>query len=117
MNGRDHRIVGGVVGGVVYFLGCKALGYEPTIPGLAISVGFGVAGGSLHDLLEPASHPNHRAFIHSITFNGLLAVSIRNVWLNPTIPHDQKLLLTVTGVACLSHPCLDAFTPKGLPLL
>ncbi len=117
MNGRDHRILGGIVGGTVYLLGCKALGYEPTLPGLAISVGVGVVGASLHDLLEPANHPNHRAFFHSITFNGLLAVSLRKAWLSPTIPPEQKILLTIGGVACLSHPYLDAFTPKGLPLL
>ncbi len=116
MNGRTHRVMGGLVGGVAYVVCCKAFGYEATLPGLAISVGVGVASASLPDLLEPASHPNHRAFFHSIAFNGLLAVSLRKGWLSPAISPDQKSLLTIGMLAYLSHPCLDSFTPKGLPL-
>lgn len=117
MNGEAHRVVGGVVGGAAYLVCCKLLGNEATLPGLAISVGVGVVGASLHDLLEPASHPNHRAFFHSIAFNGLIAVSLRKAWLSPAISADQKTMLTIAGCACISHPCLDALTPKGLPLI
>ena len=117
MNGQSHRVVGGVVGGVAYVFCCKAFGLQPTLPGLAISVGVGVVGASLHDIMEPAIHPNHRAFFHSVAFNGVLAVSVRSGWLSPTITLDKKILLTVAGLACLSHPCLDAFTPKGLPII
>lgn len=117
MNGHAHRIVGGVVGGAAYVVCCKVLGREPTWLGLATSVGVGGAAASLPDLLEPASHPNHRAFFHSVAFNSLLAVSIRKGWLSPVLPSDQKGLLTISGLAYLSHPCLDAFTPKGLPFL
>jgi membrane-bound metal-dependent hydrolase YbcI (DUF457 family) len=117
MNGASHRLVGGIVGGLAYTLGCKAFGVEPTLPGLAISVGVGVAGASLHDLVEPAIHPNHRAFFHSVVFNGLLAASVRRVCCDPVLPPGQKMLIAAIGLGCLSHPCLDAFTPKGLPII
>src|SRR2546422_9718060 len=117
MNGHTHRVVGGAVGGVAYLLCSKAFGFEPTIAGLAISVSAGVVGASLHDLVEPAVHPNHRAFFHSMAFNGLVAASLRRVCGNPAVPTEQKVLLAVVGLACLSHPCLDALTPKGLPIL
>lgn len=117
MNGEAHRLVGGIVGGVTYAVCCKAFGVQPTSPGLAVSVGAGVIGASLHDLVEPAIHPNHRAFFHSIAFNGLLAASIRRAWMDPTMPPERRVLFAVLGLGCLSHPCLDALTPKGLPIL
>ena len=117
MNGHTHRVVGGIVGGAAYLLATKALGLEPTVTGLAVSVGVGVIGSSLHDFVEPAAHPNHRAFFHSIAATGALAVSLRRCWLSTALGADQKALLMVGGLACMSHPCLDALTPKGLPII
>lgn len=117
MDGQAHRVVGGLVGGAAYMLCCKAFDLHPTLPGLAVSVGVGVAGASLHDMVEPGTHPNHRDFFHSVVLNGLLAVSVRRGCLSPAIAPERKILLAVAGLACLSHPCLDAFTPKGLPIL
>ena len=117
MNGGTHRLVGGIVGGLVYTLGCKAFAVQPTLTGIALSAGVGVIGASLHDLVEPAIHPNHRAFFHSIAFNGLVAVSLRRVCADPAVTPGSKMLLAAIGLGCLSHPCLDAFTPKGLPIV
>jgi membrane-bound metal-dependent hydrolase YbcI (DUF457 family) len=117
MDGHAHRVVGAIVGGVGYLGACRLLGRQATFGGFAVAVGGGVLVASLHDVLEPAIHPNHRAFFHSIAFNGFLAVSLRRGWLSPSMPSEQKMLVAVLGLACLSHPCLDAFTPKGLPLL
>jgi hypothetical protein len=73
MNGGTHRLVGGIVGGLVVTLGCKAFGVQPTLPGVAVSAGVGVISASLHDLVEPAIHPIIGAFFHRIALNSLVA--------------------------------------------
>lgn len=84
-----------------------------------------LVGGVLPDRLEPATHPGHRAFFHSV------AVAAALGWLgckvhqqcheeseSPALGHHFLMGLTLGAILGYeSHLALDAGTPSGLPLL
>jgi len=75
---------------------------------------------NLPDILEPATHPGHRQFFHSLAFAGLVGTAGYKAYKwEPSTPSDEALrFLLLVGVgAYLVHLCLDASTPKSLPLL
>lgn len=80
---------------------------------------FAAAGATiaaLPDLLEPAYHPNHRAFFHSVCCGSALAYGAfgkhSERWCN-----NDRHAARLGALAYLSHLLLDAGTPKSLPLL
>jgi membrane-bound metal-dependent hydrolase YbcI (DUF457 family) len=109
--------IGALVGAGGYYLLCKALDVKPDVGELVLCAAGGSVLGCLHDMLEPALHPGHRAFFHSIAVNGAAALALRRIWLSPPLSRKQKVLYVALGSACLSHPCMDALTPMGLPLI
>ena len=117
MNRSGHAVAGAVVGGIAFLGLCKLMDKEPELGGFFLSVGIGAAAACLHDLLEPAVHPNHRALIHSVTLNLVGAAGLRHFWLRTDVEPGRKRVLVSLGLACLTHPVLDAMTPKGLPFL
>lgn len=117
MNRRGHMVVGALVGTGGYYLLCKALGIEPDVGELALCAVGGAALGCLHDVLEPALHPHHRALFHSIAVNGAATLALRKIWISPSLAPKQKALYVALGSACLSHACVDALTPMSLPLI
>lgn len=75
---------------------------------------------NLPDVLEPARHPGHRQFFHSLAFAGLLgAAGYKAYKWEPSNPSDEALrFLLLVGIgAYFVHLCLDAGTPRSLPLL
>lgn len=75
---------------------------------------------SLPDLLEPAVHPNHRQFFHSVTFAGLIGVGIYRAYRWQPENDWEKLAraaILVTGAAYLAHLLVDATTAKSLPMV
>lgn len=111
----QHIVTGAVVGSLVY-AGLSIYRQEPISPGgcLAALVLGGLAG-SLPDLLEPASSPNHRAFFHSLVAGGFLVASNASVR-KSQLPLEEKDLWSSLIFGYLSHLVLDGGTPKGLPL-
>lgn len=87
----------------------------------------GAGGGRLPDVLEPATHPNHRAFFHSVLFGAILYLVGKSLWDQITRESSTEerisgkqialLLLFAVIVAVLVHLLLDSFTKKGLPSL
>lgn len=76
--------------------------------------------GSLPDLLEPAIHPNHRQFFHSLVVAGLIGYGTYKVYKwQPEDPGYQLLrwALLIAGGAYLTHLMMDGFTAKSLPLV
>lgn len=74
----------------------------------------------LPDILEPAVHPNHRQFFHSVAFASLLGIAGYKVYKwNPDNPFDEavRFVLMVAIGAYGIHLLLDASTPKSLPLI
>ncbi len=75
---------------------------------------------NLPDILEPASHPNHRQFFHSLAFAGVLGVAAHKLYTwEPDNPFDEatRFILLVGVAGYLIHLLLDAGTPKSLPLV
>lgn len=75
---------------------------------------------SLPDLVEPAIHPNHRQFFHSVTFAALLAYGLYRVYKwQPENSADEFLKsgVLVAGSAYLLQLAADFLTAKSLPLV
>lgn len=84
------------------------------------SAALAAALGSIPDWLEPASHPNHRQFFHSIAFGLIIGRGIYDLYRwQPT--DDWGCVLRVVGVvaggAYITHLIMDATTKKSLPLM
>ena len=74
----------------------------------------------LPDLLEPAVHPNHRQFFHSVAFAGLIGVGAYKLykWKPETQAGRVTRFVALVGAsAYLIHLLVDAGTPKSLPLV
>jgi membrane-bound metal-dependent hydrolase YbcI (DUF457 family) len=85
-------------------------------------VGTGLAAilTNLPDMIEPASHPNHRQFFHSLAFAGLLGLATRKVYQWKTDnPFDEaaRFILLVGSAAYFVHLLLDFSTPRSLPIV
>lgn len=77
------------------------------------------ACGTLPDILEPAFHPNHRRFFHSVGFAGLLGYGMYELYKWETEDEFYQFLKglgLVIGGAYLVHLAMDASTPKSLPV-
>lgn len=92
-------------------------------PADGVPVAIGVAAAlmpSLPDLLEPAVHPNHRKFFHSVAMATAVAVGLHRAYKWEVKDDWERLLrlvMLVGGAAYLGHLARDAFTAKSLPLV
>jgi len=117
-NAGTHMIAGGLTGAVA----AASLQTEPE-PDLAEIIAGAFAGGvagRIPDILEPAMHPNHRAFFHSVGVLALVSYGTYRAWnWEPAndVERVARWLAVVGGVAYMSHLVLDASTPKRLPLV
>jgi inner membrane protein len=117
-NGAVHQLAGAVAGIGICL---KNNGnrpedqFDPLIAGV-----LGASLGKLPDWLEPAVHPNHRQFFHSVAVLTTGAYGIKKLfeW-NPETQGKVWLrrILLVGGAAYISHLLLDGVTPKSLPLI
>ena len=118
MNAKTHQITASlVIGG---FLAYKE--YQAGEQSLKPFIGTGLAALAtrLPDILEPADHPNHRQFFHSLVFAAMMGRTIveLNSWQAQTdFEKALKFALLVIGNAYLVHLALDLITPKSLPLI
>lgn len=75
---------------------------------------------SMPDWIEPAFHPNHRQFFHSIAFAlGIGAGVYKAYQWQPqnTLQLWARRGLIAIGITYLVHLLVDSTTPKGLPLI
>lgn len=85
-----------------------------------VAAGIGALCGTLPDLLEPACHPNHRQFFHSLACAGLIGTACYSLYQwEPQTSGEEivRFLLLAVGGAFLTHLAIDALSPKGLPLI
>jgi inner membrane protein len=116
-NSNVHFLVGAGVSVGVYLGFCRLTNKQPTILG---ALATGVTGGVvalLPDFLEPAIHPNHRAFFHSVATLGLSAYLGLCQVDDPQLSQDDKFVALLGSLAYISHLLLDGFTPKSLPVI
>lgn len=133
-NRSEHLVVGAAAGGMAAFFAALA---RKRTPGLGEVIG-GTLGGTfdarLPDILEPATHPNHRRFAQSVVFTatgatrpGLAALDWQEKCATQatgaTDPFARFLNELAGGIGSgsvagyVSHIGMDATTPKGIPLL
>lgn len=115
-NGTTHSAVGAFTG-LAMAIHSKDLD-EPINPLLAI--GTSTVFAKLPDLLEPAIHPHHRQFFHSLAFWGLLGYGLKKAY--DWTPEDRggrilRFAALCAGVGYISHLVIDGFSPRSLPLL
>lgn len=75
---------------------------------------------NLPDMLEPAIHPHHRQFFHSLAFVGILGLGMCRLyeWDTKTeLERQMRFCLLVAGGSYLIHLAMDACTSRSLPLL
>lgn len=75
---------------------------------------------NIPDCLEPATHPGHRKFFHSLAFAALLSLGFKKLydWTPDEAWEKGARFVGLVGVgAYLIHLALDASTPKSLPLV
>lgn len=119
MNGPTHRIAAFAAIATVSAHAESRQGKEPTLrPVLDGTVAAMLTG--LPDILEPALHPNHRQFFHSLVFAGAVGYGVYRAYHWQPTEDWQKLarwLAMIAGGAYLVHLALDATTRKSLPMI
>lgn len=115
-NGTTHQFVAAASIGVI--LGhLEETNMEPS-PKPLIGAGLAALLTNLPDLLEPALHPQHRQFFHSVAFAGLIGLAGYKLY--TWEPDDDwervlRFLLLVGCGAVLVHLAVDALTKRSLP--
>jgi inner membrane protein len=117
-NGNTHRLAAALtIGSVLGYV--DAENKESTARPL-VGAGLAVVLTNLPDLLEPAVHPHHRQFFHSVAFCCLVGWGAYEVYKwEPDEEWKQaaRFALLVGGGALLIHLALDALTKRSLPLI
>ncbi len=125
-NSKEHSNVGEILGLVLgigsYFIKQNSNpGSEFNFFELAGHAVGGYALGSitsrLPDIIEPATHPNHRKTFHSWGAATAITWGTIKVLNDSEMGHEAKAALTIAGAGYLSHLAMDAETPKGLPII
>ncbi len=117
-NGAAHRLGAALaVGGVALIAHNDQA--EPSAEPLA-AAGIAYMSGTLPDILEPAYHPNHRQFCHSLAFAGMVGFGMYKAYKykpETTMQEWLRFAVLAIGGAYLVHLAMDGTTPKGLPIL
>lgn len=74
---------------------------------------------NIPDMLEPAIHPHHRQFFHSLVFAGLVASGMYEAYnWSPETDFDKfvRFCLLGAGAGILVHLAMDFATPRSLPV-
>lgn len=75
---------------------------------------------NIPDMLEPANHPHHRQFFHSVVFAGLVTWGMHEVYQwKPETDLDKfiRFCLLAASAGILVHLAMDFGTPRSLPLI
>lgn len=117
-NGSDHRTGAALGLGTIAALNWRDGNHWMTHPVIASATGW--ACGTLPDVLEPATSPNHRQLLHSVLFAGILIYCVKRLldWKPQT--NEEKALKyasLLVGGAYGVHLVMDAMTSKSLPLI
>lgn len=117
-NGTTHRLAAAVAVGTA--LAHAEYNRNETTLRPVVGAVLAAATTNLPDLIEPALHPNHRQFFHSVAFAGILGWGAYKVYeWEAEHPVDKaiRLVLLVGAAGYLIHLALDACSPKSLPLI
>lgn len=113
-----HRVVAGAGIGIAIAYKESETGESTAWP--IAGGGLGAAFGTLPDILEPASHPNHRQFFHGLVFAGALGYTGYKLYKWKPEESWQEVMRMVGLIAIgayLIHLAMDATTPKSIPVV
>ena len=116
-NANTHMLVGAGVGISTALLDKNK---HPVSHHIVIAPVVGAFMGRLPDIIEPANHPNHRQFFHSVGIISIFSYGLIKAYQwSPDDTFDKFIrgLLLIGGAAYLCHLFCDASTPKSLPLI
>ena len=120
---RTHAAEGAFVGGFLGAAGglirARVEGRPVTlwdlVGGTLVGAGAGAVAGVLPDILEPASHPNHRRVFHSLE----LAIGLAPVVMKVVANERYGVAVLAVGVPAAAgywlHLARDSETSRGLP--
>ena len=112
---KTHAIVGFAAG----ISACLLLANrEQKFPGCGELLSAGLIGSVsalVPDQLEPASHPHHRAFFHSLLVGAVLLKLGHAVLHSSARSEGMAIPVGVALSGYLSHLVLDSQTTRGLP--
>jgi inner membrane protein len=117
-SGRDHRLMAAASAFTAAAVIWKPEDHWVKHP--LVAAGLGAGCGTLPDLLEPALHPNHRQFFHSVVFAALVGVGLYKAYNWEPQSTSESILRTIVligGVSYLVHLAMDSATRKSLPLM
>lgn len=117
-SGVEHRIGGAIALFLAAAADWKPDDHQSKHP--VVAAGLGAACATLPDIFEPALHPSHRQFWHSIAFAAVLGCGLYEVYhWEPETDGERiaRSLVLIAGCTYLTHLAFDATTPKSLPLL
>ena len=87
-NRKDHLFFGGIAGVGACLVAAAINGQKLTLTELIGSALSAVIAARVPDWLEPATHPNHRAFFHSLTF---ASVGLPPLWTGLLQEREEQL--------------------------
>jgi inner membrane protein len=121
VNGEQHAVGGIVVGGLVNAAEQWVAKVDnPTKifdwAEFAMCCFLGGLAGGVPDLLEPATHPNHRGFFHSVAAAALVAHLVSGKHTDE-YSREAKTLLRALGAGYMIHIAMDFCTPKCVRLI
>jgi len=118
MNAAAHRLIGAAA------MAVAGASLSPRQEETAAHVVAGCAGGycfgTLPDLIEPATTPQHRQFFHSLIFAAGIGYGLYRLYQwEPNAPELKVLRMIglIAGGAYLVHLAFDATTKRSLPLV
>lgn len=117
MPGRSVHKFAGTVAGVA---ASAASEEQVTLPNILIGGAVGHVAAQLPDLLEPATSPHHRQFLHSWTMTIAIGYGLKKAYDWQPETNEERFyrsMLLIVGAAYFSHLVLDSFTKKSLPLI
>jgi membrane-bound metal-dependent hydrolase YbcI (DUF457 family) len=118
-NLNEHLAIGSAAGAGTYMIMCKYYRRNVDLGELLLCTGVGTVCGIAPDVFEPAIHPHHRAFGHSLALSACLAKFAATFCTkeNGNWQQFQKILAAVAIVSYLAHLFADALTPRCLPVV
>lgn len=117
-SGNVHRAVAAVIVGGTFAIHESQSGKATAKPVVAGSLAAALA--NLPDRLEPAIHPNHRQFFHSLTAALLVGCAGYKLYKWQPTEDWQQVVRLAALVACgayVLHLAADSLTKNSIPLL
>jgi len=133
-NGNVHKTAGAILGPITYLAihNNSQQKDKAELGELLLSSGIGISTARIPDILEPAIHPNHRAFFHSLVFAGITGYAGFKALQDFNVCRFERkaqgikqwskneivdIIIVIGAASILLHLFMDGFTKKGLPII